>query len=55
MSDIRKALVALVPFVLTLVAHFAGADSDTYFVAGAVVTVGRPRSVLGTEGALPPE
>lgn len=34
----NKALVALVPLVLTLVAHFVGADSDAYFVAGTIVT-----------------
>ncbi len=38
MSKYSKAIVALVPLVLTLVAHFAGADSDAYFVAGAIVT-----------------
>lgn len=38
MSKYSKALVALVPLALTLIAHFAGADSDAYFVAGVVVT-----------------
>ena len=37
-SNVRKAMVALVPFVTVLVAHFAGADSDTAFVVGTVVT-----------------
>lgn len=34
----NKALVALIPFVTVLVAHFAGADSDASFVVAAAVT-----------------
>lgn len=37
-AKMRKSLVALVPFVTTLVAHFAGASSSTAFVVGAAVT-----------------
>lgn len=38
MATFRKALVAAIPFVTTLVVHFAGADSDVTFVWAAVVT-----------------
>ncbi len=38
MKKYAKFLVALVPLVTTLVAHFAGEGSDTAFVWAAVVT-----------------
>lgn len=38
LSTVRKWLVSVVPFVTVLVAHFAGADSDTAFVVAAAVT-----------------
>ena len=47
MSNVRKALIALVPLVGTLVAHFVGADSDGYFVWGTVVTALTALGVYG--------
>lgn len=38
MSKYSKFIVALVPLVGTLIAHFAGANSDGYFIYGTVVT-----------------
>ncbi len=38
LSKYRKFLIALVPFVGTLVAHFAGEGSDAQFVWAAVVS-----------------
>ena len=38
MSTVRKALVAVVPFVTVLVTHFAGASSDATFVVTAAVS-----------------
>lgn len=38
MAQYRKFIVALVPLVTTLIAHYAGAGSDAEFVWAAVVT-----------------
>lgn len=38
MTKYSKAIVALVPFITTLVVHFAGVSSDATFVWAAVVT-----------------